>query len=305
MNRKVRPLDDHSWQRLPCSLIVLFLASVTIWTANPNELPAQESQESIDQAYGLDRALMNQFSQQGIPIVDYHVHLRGGMTVEKALERQAATGIRLGVLKNIGQGWPIEDDRQLKEFLDSVDGKPLFVGLQLNDRDWMKKHAAKLLERLDYALADTMIMPMPNDDSPPVKLWLADQYEIPDAEAWMKRYVQHNLRVLAEPVTILANPTYLPPAVEDLYDQLWTDERMRTVIQAAIKNHVALEINARSGLPHERFIRMAKKMGAKFTFGTNNFDDQPIKMDRCLDAVGRYGLTKDDIYIPSGVTVSD
>ena len=83
---------------------------------------------------------------------------------------------------------------------------------------------------------------------PPVKLWIVDQYTIDDPQAWMDRYVRHNLRVLSEPITILANPTYLPPAVADKYDELWTDERMRQVIDAAVKNHVALEINASSKL---------------------------------------------------------
>jgi len=110
--------------------------------------------------------------------------------------------------------------------------------------------------------------------------------------------LRHNLRVLSEPIDILANPTYLPPPVEHLYDELWTDERMRRVIRAAIDNHVALEINARSPWPHERFIRMAKQMGAKFTFGSNNFDDRPIDMSRCLDAIERYGLTEQDMFVP-------
>ncbi len=171
--------------------------------------------------------------------------------------------------------------------------------MQVNDRDWMHRHSADLLKRLDYVLGDTMIMPMPNDDSPPVKLWMADLYTIDDPEAWMQRYVRHNLRVLAEPITILANPTYLPAPVEQLYDKLWTDSRMRQIIRAAIDNNVALEINARSGLPHDRFIRMAKEMGAKFSFGTNNFKGDPIDMTRCFEAVDRYRLTKDDMYVPA------
>ena len=140
---------------------------------------------------------------------------------------------------------------------------PLLVGLQVNDRDWMQRHSPELIQRLDYVLADTMIMPMPNDDSPPVKLWLADQYTIDDPEAWMERYVRHNLRVLAEPITILANPTYLPAGLESQYDQLWTDERMRQVIQAAMDNHVALEINASSQWPHDRFIRHGQGDGSQ------------------------------------------
>ena len=175
--------------------------------------------------YGVLPDLMDELAGDSIPVIDFHIHLRGGMTLEKALDRQAVLGINSGVLKNIGVDWPIETDDQLREYLDSVRGKPVFAGLQVNDRDWMKKHSADLLGRLDFVLGDTMIMPMPNDDSEPVKLWIADRYTIDDPEAWMERYVRHNLRVLSEPITILANPTYLPPAVEDMYDQLWTEPR--------------------------------------------------------------------------------
>ncbi len=105
----------------------------------------------------------------------------------------------------------------------------------------------------------------------------------------MVHYMKHNLRVLSEPITILANTTYLPPALEDKYDQLWTDTRMRQVIQAAIDNHVALEIDASSQWPHDRFIRMAKEMGAKFSFGSNNFNDAPINMAQPVSK--RWGST--------------
>ena len=280
-------------------------AWMTYWSthvvlgAEPKQdAPAASSSEQSDSSDGVKKRPIDRFIKAGIPVIDFHIHLRGGMTVEKAVARQAATGVRAGVLKNIGKGWPIETDEQLRDLIESVEGKPVFVGVQVNDRDWMHKHSPKLLRQLDYKLGDTMIMPMPNDDSEPVKLWFADQYTIDDPEAWMKRYVRHNLRVLAEPISILANPTYLPPAVKDKYDELWTDERMRKVIQAAIDNKVALEINARSGLPSDRFIRMAKAMGAKFTFGTNNFDDRLIDMSRCFEAIDRYGLTRDDLFVP-------
>ncbi len=264
----------------------------------PDNADENTSPRASDAGYGVTENLFDRFASANVPVIDYHIHLRGGMTVEKAVDRQAVTGINVGVLRNIGQGWAIETDGQLKEFLDSTEGYPVFVGLQVNDRDWMTKHSKDLLDRLDYVLADTMIMPMPTDDSEPVKLWITEGYTIDDPEAWMERYMRHNLRVLAEPITILANPTYLPPPVEKLYDQLWTDARMRTIIEAAIKNDVALEINARSGLPHDRFIRMAKKMGAKFSFGTNNFLDKPIDMTRCFGAIDLYGLQKADMVVP-------
>lgn len=259
--------------------------------------PLAEGRAS-DQGYGAKENLLDRLASRNIPFIDYHIHLRGGVTVARALDRQAVTGINSGILKNIGRGWPIETDAQLREFLDSATGKPVFVGLQVNDRDWMNRHARALLSRLDYVLADTMIMPMPDDNGPPVKLWQPDKYTIKDPEAWMERYMRHNLKVLNEPATILANPTYLPPPVEKLHDKLWTEKRMRMVIQAAVDNHVALEINARSGLPRAPFIQLAKSMGAKFTFGTNNFLADPIDMTRCFEAIEKYGLTKKHLFVP-------
>lgn len=262
-------------------------------TADPLAEP-----RASDTGYGLKPNQLERLSRAHIPFIDFHVHLRGGMTIRKAIARQAVTGINVGVLRNLGTGWPLETDQQLQAFLDSVTNRPVFVGVQVNDRDWYKKHSPELLNQLDYVLGDTMIMPMPNDDSPPVKLFQPDKYTIKDPDAWMKRYVHHNLRVLSEPITILANPTWLPAPVSDQYHRLWTDERMKTIIQAAIDNHVALEINARSGYPRERFVRLARKMGAKFSFGSNNFSDRHHDMSRCVEAIAKYGLTRDDIYVP-------
>ena len=265
----------------------------------PDDVDPQLSNRAADEGYGCTDEIIDRINRATIPFIDFHVHLRGGMTVEKAIDRLAVTGINIGVLKNLGQEWPIATDDQIEEFLDSTHGKPVFVGLQVNDRDWYTKHSPELLQRLDYVLGDTMIMAMPDDDGKPQRLWMEDEYTIDDPEAWMKRYVKHNLRVLSEPITVLANPTYLPNAIKDKYDELWTDERLRLVIQAAIDNAVALEINARSEWPHDRFIKMAKRMGAKFTFGSNNFDDKPIDMTRCFEAIERYQLTKGDFYVPA------
>lgn len=105
----------------------------------------------------------------------------------------------------------------------------------------------------------------------------------------MERYMKHNLRVLSEPITILANPTWLPKPIEHLYDKLWTEERMRLLIETAVKRGIALEINA-GKYPPEKFIRLARELGAKFTLGTNNFDDRPISLARCFDMIDRVQL---------------
>jgi hypothetical protein len=39
------------------------------------------------------------------PMVDYHVHLKGGLTLEQALDRSRRDGIGYGIAVNCGKGF--------------------------------------------------------------------------------------------------------------------------------------------------------------------------------------------------------
>jgi histidinol phosphatase-like PHP family hydrolase len=171
----------------------------------------------------------------------------------------------------------------------------VLVGIQVNDRDWYKVTDKKLLDQLDYVLADTMVM---NDETgKPQKLWLEDQYEIADPKLWLERYMKHCLTVVNEPITILANPTYLPPRMEKYYDEFWNVERMNQFIDAGIKNNVAFEIQTTSKFPKQAFIDLARKKGAKFTIGRNNFDDHKDELKRSLDVLEEINIKPDEMLV--------
>ena len=123
--------------------------------------------------------------------------------------------------------------------------------------------------------------------------------DIGDPKKWMDEYVAHNLRILDEPISILANPTYLPAPLAPMYDKLWTETRMKAVIAKAVARGIALEVQAESKFPSEKFLRLAKSMGAKFSFGTNNFDPAPKDLTRWLDAITWLDLHGDDIWSPA------
>lgn len=172
-----------------------------------------------------------------LTITDYHIHIRGGMTVEKAIAREEQTGIRSAVLENFGREWPLASNADLAAFLDGCDracagGRRVPVGIQVNDRDWFSVIDPALRTRLDFVLADSMIMGT-TAEGKPRRLWLPDVV-IEDPAAWMVRYLAHNLQILDEPISILANPTYLPRCIEQQYDALWTESRMRQVIAKAV-----------------------------------------------------------------------
>jgi hypothetical protein len=239
--------------------------------------------------------------EKGFVLTDCHIHLRGGMTIEKADLRQQDSGIRSAVLENYGREWPLADNAKLKEFLDALDraqpsGGRIPVGIQVNDRDWHTQIDPALRKRLDFILADTMIMGV-TAEGKPRRLWLPG-VTIDNPAAWMEEYLAHNLRILDEPVSILANPTYLPPCIAPLYDQLWTEDRMRQVIAKAVAKGIALEIQLGSDFPKPAFLKLARRMGAKFSLGSNNFDDKTKDPARWFQTITLLDLKPADLWNP-------
>ena len=287
---------------LACSTSALLAGEVSLYPSAEGEMGLYASASFLYPSTDADfKKGMESAKQRGFTFLDYHIHIRGGMTPEKAGLRQEASGIRSGILENFGREWPLSNNVALATFIDNAsrvraDGKPLAVGIQVNDRDWHQQIDPALLKRLDYVLADTMIMGL-TAEGKPRRLWLPGVM-IDDPDAWMVEYMKHNLRILSEPISILANPTYLPPCISNRYDRLWTDVRMKQVIAKAVENGVALEIQAGSAYPHERFLKLAKEMGAKFSFGSNNFDDKTKALTRWFESVESLGLHVSDLPVP-------
>ena len=50
--------------------------------------------------------------------------------------------------------------------------------------------------------------------------------------------------------------------------------------------------------PRPQFLKLAKEMGAKFSFGTNNFDPSPKDLSRWLEAIVWLDLRPADIWTP-------
>ena len=246
----------------------------------------------------VNRLLKKECEKRGVVITDWHLHIRGGMTPEMAVEREKASGIRSSAMENHGREWEIFDNARLADFAARARraNPKMPVGIQVNDRDWFKQIDAATRAKFDYILADTMIMgKLP--DGRDNRLWMVKTVD--DADAWMEKYMVHNLQILDEPISILANPTYLPEPLAADYDRLWTEERMRQLIAKAVKRGIALEIQAGSPYPRPKFLKLAKEMGAKFSFGTNNFDPTPKDLSRWLESITWLDLAAADIWTPA------
>ena len=245
----------------------------------------------------VNRLLQAECARRGIVLVDWHLHIRGGMTPELACARERASFVRSSAMENHGREWEIYDNAKLRAFAarSRAANPKMPVGIQVNDRDWYGQIDAETRAQFDYILADTMIMgklPSGRDN----RLWMVKSVD--DPEKWMADYFAHTMRILDEPISILANPTYLPEPLAADYDRLWTEERMRAVIAKAVRKGVALEIQAGSPYPRPKFLKLAKEMGAKFSFGTNNFDPTPKDLSRWLEAITWLDLGPSDVFVP-------
>jgi histidinol phosphatase-like PHP family hydrolase len=235
------------------------------------------------------------------PLVDFHVHLDNS-TIDRVLELDQARQVKFGIVEHAGtkeNKYPVvlSNDAELKGYLAMLEGKPVFKGVQAEWIDWMGCFSPEVLGQLDYVLSDAMTFPGPNGER--MKLWERGA-EIGEAQRFMDRYAEWHVEIMAkEPLDILANTTWLPAALAADYDTLWTPDRMKKVIDAAVKYNVALEISSSYRLPKLPFLRLAKTAGAKFSFGSNGRYPNMGKLDYCLEMARTLGLRRADMFSPA------
>ena len=260
----------------------------------PDETPdAPVEQPAVDRRY---RQIL-QLHRKNFPLVDFHVHLKGGLTLEEALANSRKTGINYGIAPNCGLGFPITDDAGIDRFIESMKGQPVFLGMQAEGREWVTLFSKEAIAKFDYVFSDAMTFT--DHRGKRIRLWIKDEVVVDDKQAFMDMCVDKIVSVLSnEPIDVYVNPTFLPAVIADEYDALWTGQRMQRVIDAAVQHDVAIEINARYRLPSAAFIKRAKAAGAKFSFGTNNGGKDLGRLEYCLDMIEECGLTSRDMFVP-------
>lgn len=235
------------------------------------------------------------------PLVDFHVHLDNS-SIAQVLPLSKERNVKFGIVEHAGtkeNKYPVvlSNDAELKGYLDMLGGKPVFKGVQAEWIDWMGCFSSELLGQLDYVLSDAMTIAGP--DGRRMKLWERGAV-IGEAQKFMDRYVDWHVEIMEkEPLDIFANLTWLPDAIASQYDTLWTQERMKKIIDAALKYGVALEINSSYKLPKLPFLKLAKEAGAKFSMGSNGRYPAMGRLDYSIQMAKAIGLTAKDMFTPA------
>ena len=257
-------------------------------TPTPGPIPVAD--ETFRQIIDLGR--------HNYPMVDYHTHTKNGPTVEAAVKKSLEDGIAYGIAVNGGKSF-IESDEGLFAYAESLKGQPVYVAMQAEGREWLQMFSRRAVSVFDYVFTDSMTWT--DNRGKRMRTWIpAEVGTIADPQEFMDTLVDRAAGILEhEPIDIYVNPTFVPEQLQKDYETLWTDARRKKVIDAAVRNGVAIEINNRYKLPSASFIQMAKAAGAKFSFGTNNAG--PRDLSRCeygIRMIQECKLAATDFFVP-------
>ncbi len=233
--------------------------------------------------------------KEAFPLVDLHVHLTREFPIERMVKLASDRGATFGIVEHPAP-WAIKDDADLRRHVEALRPYPVYVGLQPMEPGWDKAFSREALGLVDYVLMDPQSVPLPGGGYQ--RIWELQTY-VEDTDEFMARSMAHCLHVLErEPIQVFGWPLFLPVCIARDYYSLWTQERMQALVSAARARNVAIEINDMAHTPDERFIRMAREQGLKFTFGSDARNEDAGRLAYCKKVARQCGLTRADFFVP-------
>ena len=272
------------------------IKSISVEVIRPEDM-AQDIAAQLAQAIDEQADDIIKLHQEDFPVLDYHVHIKGGLTNDIAARNSRKVGINYAIAPNCGIGFPITDDAGVIQFLESSRKLPFILAMQAEGREWVTTFSPEVRNEFDYVFTDAMTFI--DTKGRRTRLWIPSETWIENEQAYMDLIFDKICGVMQEPMDIYVNSCFLPDQMADRYDEFWTEERMNKVVEAIAKSGKALEINARYSIPNKATIQKAKAAGVKFTFGTNNADETDLGLlEYCIKMKNECGITANDMYKP-------
>ncbi|PHS53079.1 MAG: hypothetical protein COB01_05920 [Lutibacter sp.] len=278
------------------TLFIAFISISLFLGCNPKSKNTTSDQKQKTHQSSIIKKIA-ELKEVGYDIVDYHAHLKGGLTMEELLDHSKKTGIGYGLAFNAGVGFPITNDSTLLTNYNLYKAYPVYMAMQAEGREWIDMFSKESISTFDYVFTDAMTWTDTNGRR--MRLWIPEEVFIDDKDDFMDQLVGKIVKVMEdEPIDLYVNSTFLPEEIQSEYDVLWTEERMDKVINAAVANNIAIEINTRYKIPSATFIKRAKDAGVKFSMGTNNTDKDLGMLEYAIQMIDECGLKPNDFFKP-------
>jgi hypothetical protein len=146
-----------------------------------------------------------QFSNDNLPLMDLHVHLKGGLTMAPALANARKYGFTYGLAINCGLQMEFETNAAVEEYLASYKKPPhTFLTMQAEGREWLDIFSKETIAKFDYVFTDAMTWT--NDNGKRMRLWIKEETEIGDPQNFMNQLVDRIEKIVNnEPIDIYVN----------------------------------------------------------------------------------------------------
>lgn len=290
---KNRLLSEGTFALISQSDKKIYCRNMTVNKLEANIDEAEQQRQAIDEQ--TDEII--RLHQEDFPALDYHVHLKGGLTKEHAAKQSLRLGINYVIAPNYGIGFPIQTNEDITAYLDTMRMQPFILAMQAEGREWLTTFSPEVRKEFDFVFTDALTFT--DDKGRRTRLWIPEEVWIDgNEEKYMDLIVNRICDVLKEPVDVYVNPCFLPTPMDKQYDKFWTDARINKFITALKESGKALEINELYQIPSKRIILAAKEAGIKFTFGSNNITPDVSDLSYCIRMKKECGLTADDMYKP-------
>lgn len=236
------------------------------------------------------------------PIEDYHVHLNS-LTIEQVVAASKETGVKYGVLEHCGtleNQYPtvLSTDKDLLDWIAKLQGKGVYIGVQAEWIDWVGCFSSEVFSQLDYVLMDSWTVRDVRGKR--IKAFSRDYDPGTDAEAFMTWYVDWIVEILETmPLDIWSHPMWVTRTFSSQLEQMWTDERMRRVVNTLKTTDTAVEIDSSVKLPTMAFLKIAKAEGIKFSFGASSQGSRINPVDWSIATAKELGLKRKDMFQPA------
>ena len=134
-------------------------------------------------------------TESDFPVLDYHVHLKGGLTKEVAARQSRQTGVNYGLAINCGIGFSITNDTELYNYLDTMRTLPLYSWLcKRKDVEWVTTFSEAARNSFDYVFTDAMTFL--DHKGRRTHLWVNKEVIIDDEQAYMDMMLDRICSVL-------------------------------------------------------------------------------------------------------------
>ena len=232
---------------------------------------------------------------------DLHLHSTfsdGRSSVPQLVERANNIGFVFTISDHYSMDMAMRDNDALAAYLETLERYPVYRAVEV-DLGQQLPISPQNRARLDYVIGSMHNVVTEVGTRLPIRNGEPEG----GYDRYMELYIAAFRRdVLAGTVQMIGHPTFLPLIRPGRHDELWTPERRRAYIEAAVQSGVGLEISTRYNVPTPLFMREALEAGARFAVGSDShWLDRTADITLPLRYVEEFGIPEDRFFLPERV----